>query len=206
MSKSTAVKIVSPKGIAVYPWLNKPDTKFNENGEYRVRVQLPQGSDTDDFIEKLEGIHAAAVAQAKKDNPGKKIKVADLPIVEDEAGNKLVTFKLKASGLRKDGTPFTQKPGLFDSKLNPLPESVVIGGGSTITVSAEAAPFYTAIVGAGITLRLKAVKVSRLVEFGSGAAASAFEADDDGFVAEADAKPAAAPFDADEAGDESADY
>lgn len=203
MSKSNAVKVVSPRGIAVYPWLNKPDTKFNEAGEYRVRLKLEPGQEADDFIEKLEAIHAQSVETAKKENPGKKIKVADLPITEDETGAKLVTFKLKASGLRKDGTPFTQKPALFDSKLNPLPEGVVVGGGSTLQISAEAAPFYTAIVGAGITLRLKAVKVSKLVEFGSGAAASGFEADDDGYVAQA---PAAAAFTSDDADDADADY
>ena len=26
----------TPKGMAQYPWLSKPDTKFNEEGEYKV--------------------------------------------------------------------------------------------------------------------------------------------------------------------------
>ena len=30
----------TPKGIAQYPWLSKPDTKFSEEGEYKVNVIL----------------------------------------------------------------------------------------------------------------------------------------------------------------------
>ena len=32
--------ITTPKGIAQYPWLSKPDTKFSEEGEYKVNVIL----------------------------------------------------------------------------------------------------------------------------------------------------------------------
>ena len=30
----------TPKGIAQYPWLSKPDTKFSEEGDYKVNLIL----------------------------------------------------------------------------------------------------------------------------------------------------------------------
>ena len=34
------IKIVTPKATCVYPWLNKPDTKFNADGEYKVTLKV----------------------------------------------------------------------------------------------------------------------------------------------------------------------
>ena len=30
--------IVTPKGTAIYPYLGKPDTKYNAKGEFRARI------------------------------------------------------------------------------------------------------------------------------------------------------------------------
>ena len=34
------VTFTTPQGVAQYPWLSKPDTKFSEEGEYKVNVIL----------------------------------------------------------------------------------------------------------------------------------------------------------------------
>ena len=49
-------KVTTPKGIAVWPWLNEPDRKFNANGEYKVNLQMAH-EDAQPFIEKLQEIH-----------------------------------------------------------------------------------------------------------------------------------------------------
>ena len=36
MAKQKFDTHVSPAGIAVYPWLNKPDTKFDADGVFSV--------------------------------------------------------------------------------------------------------------------------------------------------------------------------
>jgi len=36
--KKKAERFVSPKGIASYPYLTNPDTKFNPDGEYKVSL------------------------------------------------------------------------------------------------------------------------------------------------------------------------
>ena len=154
--------IKSPKGIARNPFLNTPDTKFNPEGDYKVTLVLDNNDETSRFIASLHEVHAQAIAQAKKDNPGKKIKSATLPINEEaEEGKTYVSFKLRAHVTPRTGEPFDQKPALFDTKGNSINKE--IGDGSTIRVAFEASSFYTATVGAGLTLRLKAVQVLSLV-------------------------------------------
>lgn len=177
MSESNkAVRVVSPKGRLGYPALTKPDTKFNSEGEYKTHTFF-SAADAEGLIEKLNEGVAKAVANAKADpkNKGKKIKEADLPLQwnEDETEVRL-SFKLKATGKKKTGETFTQKPALFDAKGKPLPEGVKIGSGTIAKVSFEIVPFYTALVGAGVSLRLKAVQVINLKEWGSAGNGSAY--------------------------------
>ena len=37
MAKQT---ITTPQGVALYPWLSKPDTEYNKDGEYKVNLVL----------------------------------------------------------------------------------------------------------------------------------------------------------------------
>ena len=152
----------SPKGIARYPYLNTPDTKFNPEGDYKVTLVLDNNDETSAFVASLTAIHNEAIAKAKQDNPGKKVKIATLPINEKAEDSKTyVNFKLRAHVTPRTGEPFDQKPALFDTKGNSINQE--IGDGSTIRVAFEASSFYTATVGAGLTLRLKAVQVLSLV-------------------------------------------
>ena len=36
------ITFTTPKGIAQYPWLSTPDTKFSEEGEYKVNLIVPK--------------------------------------------------------------------------------------------------------------------------------------------------------------------
>ena len=85
-----------------------------------------------------------------------------MPIKDEAEEDKTyVIFKLRAHVTPRTGAPFDQKPVLFDAKGNQINKE--IGDGSTIRVAFEASSFYTATVGAGLTLRLKAVQVLSLV-------------------------------------------
>jgi hypothetical protein len=191
MAFKKAELVKSPEGIAVYPWLNKPDTKFNPDGEYRTKLRIP-AEEAQGFITKLMAIYEANVAEQTK-IAKKKVKAANLPWAEtfDEEGNEdgfiEFSFKRKAKVTMKDGSQFESKVALFDSANNPLPADVSVYGGSTIVIAAEVVPYYTATVGAGITLRLKAVQVKKLVQGGGngGASSFGFDADEDGYKAPA---------------------
>jgi len=172
MATEKTPNFTTPKGIAKYPWLNTPDTKFNPDGDFKVTIVL--GADeAAPIIKFLDERLEASIARAKKENVGKKIREADPPYkTNEETGEVEVTFKMKAKVNMKNGDSFEQKPAIFDSKLTPL-KNVNVGGGSTIKVNYECFGFYTSMIGAGVSLRLKAVQVLNLIEFSGGASASA---------------------------------
>src|SRR5438034_8310492 len=103
----------------------------------------------------------AALELAKKDNPKVRIKAADKPYIAvindaDEPTDEVVfTFKMRASGIDKETKePWQRRPALFDAKGKPL-VGEEIGAGSEIKVAFTIAPFYTSLVGAGVSLRLE---------------------------------------------------
>ena len=186
MTKSKNPRFTSPAGIAQYPYLNKPDTKFNPDGEYKCKLELTAGQ-AQDIVTFLDEQHEAAIAQAKKDpkNAGKKIKEGSIPYeVNEDTGKVTISFKLKAKVTPKNGEPFEQRPAIFDAKGKPM-QDAKIGGGTKMKVAYEANPYYTAIAGASVSLRLKAVQVIDLVEFSGGASADAFGfGEEEGYEAE----------------------
>lgn len=176
MAKAKAQRITSPRGTFAYPYLTKPDTKFNAEGEYKVNLTM-KTEDAADMIALLEKALEGSVAKAKEENKGKKIKTADLPISYNEDESEVTfKFKLKAQGTKKDGEVFTQQPAIFDAKGKPMvaDKATSIGSGTVGKVAFEIVPFFTALVGAGVSLRLKAVQVIELVRYGSGGDGSAF--------------------------------
>jgi len=185
MTKAKNPRYTTPAGIAQYPYLTKPDTKFNPDGEYKISLEIP-GAAAQDIVTFLDEQFAASVAKAKKENAGKKIKEGDVPYsVDEDSGKVTVRFKLKAKVTPKMGDPFEQRPAIFDAKGKPMGADAKIGGGSKVKVAYELVPYYTAIAGAGVSLRLKAVQVIDLVEFSGGASADAYGfGEEEGYEAE----------------------
>lgn len=194
MSKQNTVRITSPAGIAVYPKIEKPDTKFDANGVYSVDLDL-SGEEADTLVAKLQKIADADYANECKAKGKKSLKRADMPWKETDDGKTRFKFKLKAKGGTGD-KQWDQKPALFDAKGNPVSD-LNVGSGSTIKVAFDCAPYFTAMVGHGISLRLRAVQVLELREYiaGDNFDAFGFKATD-GFVKE---QPAA--FDSDSEND-----
>lgn len=176
--------VVTPRGRAIYPYLTQPDTKFSAEGVYRVKLAVPANL-AYETIERIEEAHKKAVQDAQKENPKKRIREAPLPYEEDtEADEVIFNFKCRASFKSKKGEVVSIRPALFDSKGKPLPKDVRIGGGSIIRVSFEPNPYYVAAVGAGVSLRLKAVQVFELQEYGQASAdAYGFEVEEGGYEA-----------------------
>ena len=183
------VNIKTPKGIARFPHLTHADFEYQEGGVFSVKLVL-DGDEASGLIETIDGLMEKSLAKAKSEAKNaaekKKIKPADPPYqavldpdTGEETGEYTFTFKMYREGKRKDGSKFTRRPALFDGKGNKLPKGVEIGGGSTIRVAGFATLFFTKLVGAGVSLKLQAVKVIQLVEPGAGGDASAFGFDDD---------------------------
>ena len=169
---------VSVVGEAIYPHLNKPDVKFNENGEYKVTLKVAK-SDATDMIKLFNQAQVDSLKQFA-DEKGKKVKESPHPRYNVEGNNVFFKFKLKASGTNnKTKESFTQRPQILDADKKPFPMDKQIWGGSKIKVAYELVPYY-APFGAGITARMKAIQILELVE---GKADIPFEKED-GYVAE----------------------
>ena len=169
---------VSVAAEAVYPHLVKPDVRFNELGEYKVTLKVAK-QDASQMVKEIDQAIEDSLAKAEKDNKGKKIKSAPKPYKE-ESNNVFFKFKMKASGVNKrTQEKFTQSPQLLDAKKNPIASNTSIWGGSIMKVAYHPVPYCTPMLGAGVSLRLKADQIIKLVE---GKADNIFK-EEDGFEA-----------------------
>ena len=83
--------------------------------------------------------------------------------------------------IAKDGKVIPNRVALFDSAGKPMIDANVWSG-SEMKVSAELIPYYTAMAGAGVSMRLRACQIVKLVEGGSSNAKGyGFESVKDGY-------------------------
>ena len=187
MAQKNQIKIVSPRGIAVYPWLNRPDTKFSADGDFKVTLKVP-AEDASPLIQKLDEIISNYQSQQTKADP-KLARYSVSPPYEEEmddqgnlTGHYLFKFKQKAKIHTKDGRVIDMKVALVDASRTPT--SVNVGGGSAIKIAATVFPYAMSTTKSiGLSLRPSAVQILELVSSKSNVV-SMFE-DEDGFKAEA---------------------
>jgi hypothetical protein len=199
----------SPKGSLKYPKLDKADLGTKDypkpNGEYSTKlVMKAEDKATKAFIATLQPHYNAAMEKAEEEFA--KLKVETRKKLKSVSQNSMFTtlydketeeptgeiefkFAMTASGVRKDKTKWSAKPGVFDAKGNPITKVPEIWSGSIGKVSFEMQPYFIPGTGAaGLKLKLKAVQ---LIELRSGGARSAdsygFEAEEDGYEYEEEA-------------------
>lgn len=186
-----AKNILVLEGTALWAKVFEPDTKFNPLGDFSINLQMPV-ADSVAMSEQLEQIVQAKFQEAIKEDPRLKNSLTTQDVCQpvydrdtgDDTGNVEFKFKLKAKVQKRDGTYYEQQPAVLDSKKVPLSGDTLIGNGSKVKVAFEPVPY---VMGStkkvGVSLRLKAVQVIDLVEYGN-SATSVFD-EEDGFVAPA---------------------
>jgi hypothetical protein len=186
-------RFTTPVGVAIYPHLTKPDTKFKPEGEYTVKLRFAPG-EIADLQAKCEVLAKERMAEAIADKPAlKKVAKYVLPFKPelddegDETGNLIGNFKMKAEVTKKDGTKFTQKPAIFDAAKKPTKANP--WSGSELKVNFEAFPYFNEKdKEAGVALRMFAVQIVKLVSGGTGDAESYGFGSEEGFVDESSAE------------------
>ena len=186
MAQNTQIKIVTPRGIAVYPWLNRPDTKFSPDGDFKVTLKVG-AEEAAPLMEKLDEALAKYQAQQAKADP-KVGRYSISPPYEEEiddqgnlTGNYLFKFKQKAVINTKDGRTIDMKVALVDASRTPT--TVNVGGGSEIKIAATVFPYAMKTTkSVGLSLRPSAVQILSLVS-GQSNVVSMFD-DEDGFKTE----------------------
>ena len=170
MTNSTKEYLMFPKGTAVFPALDRPDTKFDELGMYKADVRIPE-ADAKPIIAKLTATceeHGVAIEDERKNN------LWEFETDEDGSPNGNVVFKLRVKNrMTKAGKLWDRRPLVIDRSRMPISADTPIWGGSEIVVKAEVRKweFNTK---RGVQLQPVAVQVIELVS-GGGQHMSDFE-------------------------------
>ena len=162
--------ITTPAGIARYPHLNRPDTKFDDVGVFKVNLELT-AEEAEPFLKEVEALVSEFVAEKKRELKKDKLKMHAAPWEEND-GLVQLKLKVKAMGKGKDGETYSRQPKLFNASGEIITDN--IGGGSRIKVAVLPYVWYTASLGAGVTLQPKAIQVLDLVTWGDGGSAAAY--------------------------------
>lgn len=152
--------------VGAYPWIQKPDTKFNDRGEYRIKFIL-SAQKAAPIIAAIDEEHAKNMAKLKAKFAGKRIKEGDMPYFEDDNGNFVFTFKSYASYKDKDsGEMKTLTLRVYDSKGGRIMDVPAISEGSEGRVEFSMFAYApSGAVGASVKLQLCKFQLLKLVEW-----------------------------------------
>lgn len=189
---------ITPRGIAKFPRLNKPDTKFNAAGVYSVKLVLSE-EDAAPLKEAIDTeaqkAYEAAVEELKK--KGKATLAAKLKLAEpsytdvlDEDGEPTgqveFNFKTNATFTTKEGEVVSKHVTFFDAKGEKLggKKRPDVWGGTELKIAFTLMPYSNAATKtAGVSQRLNAVQILKLVSSGGGTAESYGFGKEDGYEA-----------------------
>lgn len=221
---------ITPAGIAAHCWLDKPDTKYKDEGEFKVDLILsaeaaaPLVALIDEKMAALKESEEVAELEKKRKEHNKKFakqpkkqvdelqeNIPYLVVTDDngdETGEVKFKFSSKASGEYKAGPKvgqkWTRKIDVFDAKKKPIKGSV--WAGSKLKVAYTVGEYVaTVTIGYGVKLYLEAVQVLELVQGGSRTADGYGFGEEEGYESSDDAEQETNDETADESGDESGD-
>jgi len=178
---------VTPVAPCMWPFLNKPDTRFDKNGKYRVSLVFDQDAE---FVGKVVSAAKKAMKKKLKAMKPKDAKEVTLyaPVQtevdddEKETGNVLVPFQTNAY-FDDDGQIKPWKLRVFDAQGQLIEKLPNIGNGSKLAISfgignrvVKKDFFYT--------LYINAIQLIELVEFNADGSTYGFGKTEGGFETE----------------------
>jgi hypothetical protein len=196
--KIVYTKVVSPKGVAVYPHLNKADDKFGDP-VFKVTLRVPE-DEALPFVAKIDEM-LSALAKGKTDGlreadakrltaafKAKKLKPADpaFGAETDKEGNPTGNFllKFKASGQfkDKDGNVIKRRIKFIDAAKQAIENPPFVWGGSVLRVRAMLMPWANAKNEYGVKLGIDLVQIIELVTSGGSVNTDGFD-EEEGYSA-----------------------
>lgn len=155
MAKSKTI-LVTPIGTLNYPWLDKPDTKFSDDGVYKTDINVPE-ADAQDLINKIEEMITAKGQEMQ--SSGVKTKRCKHPVyTKNDDGT--VTFRCKVDAITRlrNGDVWDRKPVFIDASRKQI-EALSLRGGSICRLALELYAWYNPSQGVGIKLQPLKVQV-----------------------------------------------
>lgn len=195
-------KLITPKGVVAWASIDEADYEYKEEGEFHIRVRFdPEDPGLEKLREEAEAIleeaHEDMKRRLKKEKKGallKKLHLKEDVITEEvdrETGEPTGKVIIRA-GMKYKVTPKSGKyagktleftPDVFDARGNRLHKRPRIGSGSEVKVAVQPMEYFMPKDGEmGISWKLNAVQIIRLVQGGSRDAASYGFGEEDGDV------------------------
>ena len=181
-------RVTTPTGVAHYPWLKDPDTKFLKEGLYSCNIFLDM-DDAKGLMKTIDKAIEDKVDFEKKETGKSKLKTCTPPYIvggsEDDTNDIVpkgqVLFKIKSKA-EINGTPV--RPLVYDSKSSePYSGGLKVFGGSKVKVAFDLRTWHVPSTGVGVTLSLVAVQVIELQERAAPSLESmCFQKEEEGFV------------------------
>ena len=173
----------SPKGTAVWPRIDTPDTKFDEDGVFSCKLHVSEGDFKAFEAQINKQVEADYKAECARQNNPKLRRASSWPIRITDDGEYEIYAKQRAKVHTKSKGTLEFSIAAYDSQGKKI-ETPKIGSGSTLKMAVEVNTWFVQSQGFGYTLRLRAVQVIDLVEYGGGDGSFGFGAEEDGYVGE----------------------
>lgn len=176
-------QMTSPKAPCRYPWLNRPDTRWKDGGEYHVDLIF---DDDNSYLEEIQALAEELFAKEQANmKPAQKKTVKLVPVAKpvldeegEETGQSCLTFKTVASYVDKKTDQLKQVTvKLYDGAGKPVKKMPNIGNGSVLRV-AFTPKLQVVKKEAFLSLYMNAVQLISLVEWSPDGSSYGFGADD----------------------------
>jgi hypothetical protein len=160
-------KLVTPESEVLYPWIFKPNTKFDQDGVYSVNCLIEDTPSWTKLLQHLEN-RLQEYYKAQSTLAGKKLKLCPYkPWKESDDGKKVFVAKNNAIGKTKEGKVFECKPRV----VGPDPTVAMteddfegpLGSGTRAKIGFAVNLWHNDAQGVGLTARLLMVQVIKPV-------------------------------------------
>ena len=173
--------VTTPKGKAVWPRIDTPDTKFDEDGVYSCKLHVSE-SEFKAFEALIQPkLDAAYKEECSRQGKDKIRMAASSPLRINDEGDHEIYAKQKAKVHTKSKGTLEFSITAVDSQGKKI-DMPKIGSGSSLKMAVEVNTWFVPSQGFGYTLRLRAVQVLELIEYGGGDSSFGFGAEADGYV------------------------
>lgn len=174
---------VTPKGQVFWAHVYEPEEYEGKVTGFSVSMKFDQ-KETNALIAKIDNELEKAKSTMKL-KPGQKWSSDPfLGYKEDKDGDIVFKFNTSESYKTKDGTVIKRTIPVFDAHGKPIKDMLSIGNGTIAKVAYTFIPYFMSKAINGVKLRLEAIQIIDLKEYGDKEAASFGFDKEDGFSAE----------------------
>lgn len=193
MAKHEFTTGVTPKGSLLFPHIYEPEQYEGKDVGFTVNIKFDQ-KETDALIAVIDKELEKAKHSIKLKSGQKWSAEPFLGYKEDKDGDIVFKFKANSHFTTKSGETHKVVIPVFDAHGTPIKDPLSIGNGTIAKVAYTLVPYWISKVVNGIKLRLDAVQIIDLKEYGQKDAKGFGFGEEEGFSAPEEHEEDDSPF------------